>query len=463
MNEEKLQEILAKGEDDIVKELSVSSFDLPEWSDLVKEYDPLQHKIWDTAVYPIIEDNNGNDKFKRTAFGLQKLAVSRLAQAMFAKPVHRIYNYDAENEAQQRLRDVLEEIYRVRNSIDSENIERAKKLNACCQIATIWWVYERPDFVEGETTKYKLTHKTYAEIDGYKLFPILDQNNELLVLSIAYSINNVQHFDIYMNLSTGAQVRTLVKEEEWTTDVENSKVLEVFPVVYANLSQPVWQGQEGTLLVEALEEHVTYGRFYYNNNSMPTFALDKGDTKGMVGSNLTVQDENAEALRKIIRLGRGGSMKDVTWAGAGEAGKDLKMTLRNAFFEQVQIPDISFANLINSNTSAENKELLFTDSKMKARDLGGEWEKLFYSELEIVKGFIGIMFPQLKEALSQISIRSRVEPYNIKTKKENAEYISTAGDAMSTEVKVGILGEVDDISEEVDRINEERGAQINNL
>ena len=85
MTQEQLDLILS--EPDIekkIKLLSVSSFNIPKWSDLQKQYDPSKHAIkTDLVRYPIITNpETGSDDMKRITRALQKLAVNRMAQVM---------------------------------------------------------------------------------------------------------------------------------------------------------------------------------------------------------------------------------------------------------------------------------------------------------------------------------------------------------------------------------------------
>ena len=122
---------LISSPDDLVSKLQESSFDdLPQWTDLEKQYDPQLHSIiTDLITYPPKLNDKGQDEFKRTSFALQKLAVNRLVQSMFATFVQRQYDYDKDNESEQLAVDILENIYKTRNKIDKENIERGKKLD----------------------------------------------------------------------------------------------------------------------------------------------------------------------------------------------------------------------------------------------------------------------------------------------------------------------------------------------
>jgi hypothetical protein len=467
MTYEQLEVILGGSPSDMVKGFQVTSFDsLPKWSDLEKEYEPSKHAIWDLVQYPPKYDENGIDELKRTAFGLQKLAVNRIAQSMFSTPVKRSYNYDPDIELEAQAVAIIEELYRTRNNIDASNIERAKQLCASCQVATVWTVYERPQMIEGEQTKYKLNHTIYSEMEGYKLYPITDLNGEVLVLSIGYKDeDNKEHMTTYVRDYENKKAQMIQFDSSdagWEINAERTNTnLEFFPVVYANIKQPVWGGEDGTRLVEQLEEMESYQGLYIKRNALPTFTLDYGELPNSSVKSET--EESSSDSRRIVVVGKGGSMSDVTWEGAGESVTSRFERIRNAFFEQIQVPDTSFANMIKSNTSAENKELIFADAKAKAIDLGGEWQILFFEELEIVKKFVAILFPKLKSVLDNISIRSVIQAYNVKSRKETAEYVSTAGNAMSIKTKVAVLSEVDDIDQEVEQIQEENSANTNNL
>jgi len=392
--------------------------------------------------------------------------VARIAQAMFSTPVERIYDYDINKESARKAVDILEKIYRVHNFIDSVNVERGKKLNASCEIVTVWKVFEKESIVEDEIIKYKLSSRTYSEMDGYSIYANTDENGELLVVSIGYkNKDNIEYRDVYINGAEGIkqEFHRYVNKDKWALDddvPQNPKPLEVFPVAHLPLPEPVWGGSAGTNLVEQLEEMESYQGLYIKRNALPTFTIDYGEPSGTVKSSTT---ESSSDSRRIIELGKGGSMQDVTWEGAEKAITGRYNRIRNAFFEQVQMPDISFANMINSNTSAENKELLFSDAKAKARDLGGEWEQFFFEELEIVKKFVSIILPKYAKDLASISVRSSIKPYAVKSKKETAEYVNLAGGAMSLETKVRLLGDVDDVTQEVELIQNQNQADANNF
>lgn len=463
MTQEQLDLILSLPIEDQIKALSVSSFDIPEWTDLEKQYNPDKHAILtDLNKYPIIPNpSTGADDMPRITRRLQALAVNRVSQAQFVTPVERAYSYDRESDSQKKAVDIIEELYRTQNDIDAENLERAKQLNASCQVATVWRVYEEENRIDEEQTKFKLSHTSYSEMDGYKIYPNIDNNKNLIVISFSYKdSSDVEFFDIYVG---GAEKKFIsyTKKDKWvlTELSKNPLPLDFFPVVYAHLKQPVWGGDTGTRQVEIIEETWSYRAFYIKKNSSPVFVMDAGKTEG---KSVSETEETDQDKKRVLKVGEGGSIKAVVWDNNNEITKDQIKDMETAFFDDNQIANIAMSVLLSSNTSADNKDLVLTDSKAKAVDLGGEWVRLFNNELNnIIIPFAKVMFPSLSNDFDAISVRSTIKPYSIKTDKENAETIATAGNAMSLETKVRTLGKVTEIDTEVEAIENENAANIN--
>lgn len=451
---EEIREKLSGAPEDTIKYFQESSISVPLWTDLEKQYDANKHEIMTNLVkYPIKFGDNGEDTYPRTTFALQELAVNRLSQIMFSNPVEYKFSYDEENEQEKTAVELIERLYKVDNFIDSENMERAKKVNASCHAITVWRGQEiEQKEIKGQQTKYRLRHKTYSPIDGYEISVKLNENDDLLAACISYKDTEGKE---QVHIYTSDRYVSFIKEDEWRK--VDDKTLLFMPCVYTYIKTPVWGGNAGTRLVEQLEELESDEGMYIKKNNVPTFSVDWGEIEG--GQN-TNQEKSTDS-RRIIELGKGGVISDITWTGASESSDKRFKRLRNAFFEQIQLPDLSFSTLIASNTSADNKEFLLSDSKQKAKDLGGEWEKLLYHEIEIVKEFLKVFFPNISQAFDNIVCRPVIKPFSVRTKKEIADYIAGAGDSMSMKTKVSLLNEVDEVYKEIERIEEEQARGVN--
>ncbi|MBK8807774.1 MAG: phage portal protein [Bacteroidales bacterium] len=437
----------------IVEALRKSSFDVPKWAELEKQYDPLKHKINDTAIYPPITDENGKDDFKRTSLGLQKLFVDRITQAMFATHPTLTYSSVDENENTTKAIELFEEIYLHRNYINDDNIERGRSQNSACEIVTLWKVIDKPQLIKGIKSTKKVKHITYSPDKGYSIFAQTDNDGEITVISIGYKDENgIDVLDTY----TDDTYYKFINKDGWQI---TKQAIPFMPLVHKASKEPVWGGEAVTKLIEQIEEELSFQGLYNKRNSKPTFARYKGK-KDPTDKDSTTTEKSTDT-RAIINIGEGGFIKDVTWQGALESVKDRRNTLRNAAFEQAQVADISFNTLINTNTSAENKEFLLTDTKAKAIDLGGEWIKFFYEETQLVLRILADVYSEYREVFENLTVSTKINPYSVNTTKENVEVVEKGGSAMSLETKIKTIGLVSDIQAEAEAIRSEQSALAN--
>lgn len=435
--------------DDQVTELRKASITTPTWSNLSIQLDPLKHSIYNTVLYPVQANNNGVDDFKRVGLGMQKLAVKRLSQSLFSTPVRRIYTYDQSNAVAKEAVAILENVIKNELVIDQLNTERSKSLFSACHIANIVYITNEEMIVNGVKSNKKINIKYYSDDKGYTLYPCFDENDKLERISI-FSIDllGVQRLITYT-----AELIIKYKAINGKWFVEDSQSVSFMSATYLSIKDPAWGGQSGTEIVEQLEELLAYQGYYIARNSIPTFCVNRG--KLTPGSKQSTAEEDTDDDKRFIIVGEGGSVTDVTWVGATEAIKEKQQYLTNQFWDLIQVADISYSKLLSSNTSADNKELVLADSKSNAYDLAGEFVKLFYDENKIIKKYLKVLFPMYAEQFDNITIRTEILPFSVKSNSENADYIFKAGSSMSLETRIRILGEVDDVETEAKLIRDE--------
>jgi hypothetical protein len=141
----------------------------PLWSELYKQFDPLQHSIYDTTKYPAQLNQYNVDDFKRVGLGMQKLAVNRISQNLFSQPVKRVYTYDSENQQLKDAVKIFETVSKNYLNIDSINIERAKSLFSACEVCSIIYVTDEPmvigEYISPKKINIKLDMKNKS---GYE-------------------------------------------------------------------------------------------------------------------------------------------------------------------------------------------------------------------------------------------------------------------------------------------------------
>ena len=178
---------LSRSADNIVNDLKEKSVYVPSWDMLLKEYEPKLHEIVTDTINrkDKIRKDGSKEEAARIYIGLEKLLTKRMTEFMFAIPVKRVYHNIEGNDTRRQIAKAIETIYKY-SRVDSENIKRGNAYFAACEIFTIWYVVEKPNALYGFNSKYKLKCKTYSPMDGVKLYPLLDELDDMLAMSFEY-------------------------------------------------------------------------------------------------------------------------------------------------------------------------------------------------------------------------------------------------------------------------------------
>ena len=82
--------------ENIISDLKKKTIVVPSWSNLRKEYDPSLHPVMtDKSYLDKVLKNGAVERMTRRTLGLQRLAVKRMTELMFALPVSRASIYSA--------------------------------------------------------------------------------------------------------------------------------------------------------------------------------------------------------------------------------------------------------------------------------------------------------------------------------------------------------------------------------
>lgn len=429
---------------DKIAYLKKKTINVPNWEVLKKEYYKKYHPVKTSLDYV----DTGKEKKCRITFGWQKLATKRMAALLCGIPVKRVYYPNTDEE--KRAAAILEDIYK-RNRIGSVNLERAESLYAACEIVTIWYTQEQPTLYAGEKSLLKLRCRTYSPKDGAKLYPLFDEYDDLVALSVEYTRNENNLSVTYFECYTDEQ--HVVWKVNNQSEVLRQKInIGKIAGVYVHRSEPVWEEESDN--VYEVEWMFSRNGNYIRKNSRPQLALyTDGKPK--------VNKSNSEAARDIVRLGKDDKLEYVTWQGSIDAIKFQSEQLQHNFNSQLQLPDMSMDNMKQSPMSGESRKMLFIDAEMKVTSEAGIWMECYDRETNVIKAFAKQMFPSLASAFDSLSVEHIITPYQIRDEKEKVETLATAcGTIASKQTCIKRLGWTDDIDEEVGRMQEE---SVNNI
>jgi len=439
--------------------LKQKNITVPDWSGkLKKEYYPSEHPVSDTDIYRDKTHRGKTEKVTRITLGWQKLSTKRMSELIFGVPVRRIYKTGDDKDLK-RASELIESIY-AKNRIDSVNLERAKYLYASCESMTIWYAQDVETDYAGEKGLLKLRCKTFAPMKGDALYPLFDDYDDMIALSVQYTRKelikgkeaNVTYFDTYTDKehvrwrSTGGTYEEEVRESINIGKIEG---------VYIHRSEPVWED----LSDNVYEAEWTYSRNgnYIRKNSRPTFVI-YSDNK--VRKNAENTDDNAG--RSIIQLGQNDKAEYATWQQANESIKFHVQEIKHNFFSQLQLPDMSMDNMKETPMSGESRKMLFIDSQMKVTDEAGIWIEMLQREFNVIKAFAKLMFPTYASAIEELTCDVVITPFRINDESERVTTLGTAvtSGICSKRTAVARLNWVDDIDAELEEIANDSNSDL---
>ena len=383
--------------------LREKSIDLPTWDRLIKLYEPKLHAIVTDTINrkDKIRNDGSKEEASRIYIGLEKLLTKRMTEFMFAIPVKRIYHNIDGNETRQQIAKAIEAIYKYAR-IDSENIKRGNAYFAACEIFTIWYVVEKPNTLYGFKSKYKLKCKTYSPMDGVKLYPLLDELDDMLAMSFEYKKKvmdeEITYFETY---TADRHYKWRQQDRGWETvgTVEEINLMKI-PGVYAFRPVPIYHGL--SRIRKELEYTLSRNSDVIAYNAAPVIKVS-GALKG---------DEDKGESRRIFRVENGGDVSYVSWSQSIEALKYHVETLLKLYWMQSQMPDVSFDNMKSvGNIGYDARQMLLTDAHLKVGDESGAWIEFFEREASVIKEFLKHMNKSWASEIDNVEIEHIITPF----------------------------------------------------
>jgi len=451
-----LEEILAMNPEETVTELRKKTVEIPDWEDLEKEYNPKKHPIiTDPSYTDIVDKNNGKvEKVTRVIEGLQRLAVDRMVGLSFGIPVKRVYKPKDDKEAE--VASAIEAILK-QNKINTVNIDRSRMLFAGCEVATMWFAIEQPNNIYGFDSKLKLRCRHYSQMKEDGIYPLFDaETDDLTALSFNYKRKeddtDVEYFDVY---TSDRHIRYIKADSNWEKEEQPHSIGKI-PAVYCFRPTPIWEDLSNLVY----EREWTFSRNgnYLRKNLKPIIALFADEEIPFNAE----KGENEE-FKMVAQYPKGSDLKYVTWEQAIENLKFFTNELKQSFFTQLQLPDISYDNMKTTPMSGESRKMLLIDAMLKVTQESGRFLEMFDREINVIKAFLKIMMSGMEEAIDGLQVENQIVPFTITDDKDTIGNIMTAtgGKAIMSQLEgIQNLGWSDNPEETLKQIKEESNLDV---
>lgn len=438
----------------IISNLKYKTVVVKPWATLRKEYEPKEHPVMTDKTYKDKVTKKGIERVTRLTLGLQKLAVKRITELMFAIPVQRVYN--PENEQEKTVSRIMEAIFQ-KNRIDSLNIERGKSLFASCETITLWYSQEQPTVYAGQKSPLKLRCKNYSPMNGDGLYPLFDEYDDMIALSIEYTRKEgnktITYFDTY---TADEHIRWRTADGATVEELREAVELEKITGVYIHRDEPIWEDQSPN--VYEGEWTLSRNGNYIRKNARPNWVVFS-DNKVKYGNEPT----NDNAGKNVLQYGQNDKAEYKTWQQAIDSIKFHIDEIKRNFFMQLQLPDMSMENMKATPMSGEARKMMFIDAQLKVTDESGIWIEFFDREINVVRAFMKKMYPNLSAAIDNLQVDVVITPYQIRDEAERITNLTNATNGkaiMSQRTAVANLGYVDDIDEELKQIAKESAVNV---
>ena len=447
-----INEIL-KGNDysSMITELKERSYSIKEWGEIVKDYEPMFHKIVNDKVgrRDKVHKDGSVDIAARIPIGLEKLLTKRITEFTFAIPVKRAYA--TANETQQQIAQAIEAIYKNAH-IDTENVKRGQAYYASCEIFTMWYTVKRPNTLYGFNSEFKLKCQTFSPMGGCRLYPLMDETGDMMAMSFEYerktsASTTVTCFETF-TADRHFKWKCTSDKSEWELDKdpEEISILKI-PGAYLWRDLPVFDGLQ--MLREDLEYTISRNSDIVAYNASPILKV-KGSLVG---------EENKGETRRIYRVTEGGDVSYVSWAQSVAALEYHVSTLLKYYWMQSQMPDISFENMKSlGNIGYDSRRTLLTDAHLKIGEESGPWLEFLNRECNVIKAFLKKMNKKWENEIDQVGVEHIITPFIIEDEQAQLDYHMKANGGKpveSQEESIMRIGKSQNVAETIRKMNEE--------
>ncbi len=445
---------------DIIEDLRDKTVCPPLWENLRKKYYPREHKVLEDKVIlrDKIRKDGTTEKSARIALGYEKLLANRFSDFTFAIPVKRIYEDGGEN---QDIIKAIEKIYE-KARIDTENRKRGEAFYASCEIFTMWYAVKKKNNLYGFDAEYKLKCKTYSPMDGVKLYPIINELDDMIAMSFEYQkrIKDevITYFETYtedrhyiwrQTTDSGKWEEILYTQTEEDGERVSGEEIQIMkiPGVYAWRKHPVYED----IGIARKEMEYTLSR---NSNIL---AYNSAPVLKVAGA-LAGQEKKDESYR-LWRVENGGDVQYVSWQQSIDALKFHVETMESLIFKLAQIPDISFEKMASlGNIGYDARKTLLTEVRLRITSEAGEWEEFLDREFNVIKAFLKLMNRKWADRLDDIACEHVITPYvpNDESAEIDMRMKANGGKPLESHLESIIkFGEAKDAQKTLEEIREE--------
>lgn len=439
----------------------------------IDQYDVTEHDVYDATLRPKrklkmdVVDENGQVTSQtevlvdvvRVGIPWQKIITERRIGFTLTTPVTTQAIYDKETDKEKSLVKMVERIQHD-NKMDYKNKEILRRILSEMECAVIWYYVETGE----PKPKYTLKHKILATGLGDSLYPLFDDNGDMISFARGYKIKvedkEIEHFDIYtpdleyrwVSVGNDWQMDTLTNSDGTAKPNPIPNQARKLLIEYYSILQPVWSDVQSMI---SRHETLTSNHGGMNDKFGAPLLAVTGDI---------IKSETDSGQGNVIQMENGASADYVQLSSEPQSIKLEQENLEKFIYTMSQTPDISFGQMLSIGAmSGFAMTLLLSDPHMAVRCVE-EWFGIgLQRRLNIIKHAIGALIDtSLANEAKVVQLKPVITPYMPKNVTELIENLSVAkaSGIISTETSVEINPYVSDSEIELERMKNDKTAEL---
>ncbi|MBK5722569.1 phage portal protein [Dysgonomonas sp. Marseille-P4677] len=360
-----------------------------------------QKETVNVPVEEIVDD--GVTLVNRLGFSEQKKIVNQAVAFSAGNPVELTANPNGEQE--KKLYDLLVDTFED-NKIDSFNRKICRSIFAFKEAAECW--YHVPNGEGG----WKLRVMRFAPELGDKLYPYFDGYNDMVAFSREFTAKDKDKKDVtYLTTYTSDYIHYFKQDgSKWDKIGYDAVAVGKIQVVYGFQEKAEYE-DVNPLIARREKLRSNFG------DTTDYHASPKVIADGSV-TDFTEKEEAGG----IIRTQNGAKVSLLTWDQAPEAIKLEDELLLEDTNRLTDTADLSFNNLksLGSGISGETLRRLLTAPILKVYEKKEFLDEYMQRRVNLVKAYLGVIYPELKEASKTLRIKAEIKPLQL---EDYDEYI----------------------------------------
>lgn len=386
----------------------------------------------------------------RVAIPLQRKIVETRVNFAFGKPV--TLEAKTDGEEHEAFMNVLNKILK-KNKIDTINRQYAREAHRATRVAECWYLApgEKTDEY-GAAVQGKIRVTVWKPWEGDSLYPFFDDFNDMIAFGRGYKKRDSEnreeeHFEVY-TVDEKLHFHNSQLTKGWELKSRAKNPYKKIPIVYTEFEEPAWA------IVQSMIER------------MEVMLSDLGDTNQYHASpKIVVKGKIVSFAKKgetggVLQISADdkASAEYLSWDNAPESLKVEAEMLLRFIFSMTNTPDLSFEQMSKmTNPSGETMKMLFMDALLQVLSDSEKWNDWQERRINLLKVIMETLAEGMK-GKGEFEIEPKINPFIIEDFSSKVANLSTAtggAQLMSQETAITMLGAVENVAEELDKIKAE--------